>query len=108
MYLHATIAGRSTGAACRGSLERLGIRCGVVSGGFIQVIAGLAEELGLDFARANTLGEKGWTAGSQHHIRVDYATTRIDVSIPARLTFWTKGSVTRTMVGLTSSTSIRI
>jgi len=37
------------------TLKRLGIRCGVVSGGFIQVISGLAEELGLDFARANTL-----------------------------------------------------
>lgn len=37
------------------TLKRLGIRCGVVSGGFIQVIAGLAEELGLDFVRANTL-----------------------------------------------------
>ena len=37
------------------TLKRLGVRCGVVSGGFIQVISGLAEELGLDFARANTL-----------------------------------------------------
>ncbi|MGN0100270.1 MULTISPECIES: phosphoserine phosphatase SerB [Dietzia] len=37
------------------TLKRLGIRCGVVSGGFIQVIAGLVEELGLDFAKANTL-----------------------------------------------------
>lgn len=37
------------------TLKRLGIRCGVVSGGFIQVISGLAEELELDFARANTL-----------------------------------------------------
>ena len=37
------------------TLKRLGIRCGVVSGGFIQVISGLADELGLDFARANTL-----------------------------------------------------
>lgn len=37
------------------TLKRLGIRCGVVSGGFIQVISGLVEELGLDFARANTL-----------------------------------------------------
>lgn len=37
------------------TLNRLGIRCAVVSGGFIQVIAGLVEELGLDFARANTL-----------------------------------------------------
>lgn len=37
------------------TLKRLGIRCGVVSGGFIQVISGLVDELGLDFARANTL-----------------------------------------------------
>lgn len=37
------------------TLKRLGIRCGVVSGGFIQVISSLVEELGLDFARANTL-----------------------------------------------------
>src|SRR5699024_2062611 len=37
------------------TLRRLGIRCGVVSGGFIQVISGLVDELGLDFARANTL-----------------------------------------------------
>ena len=37
------------------TLKRLGIRCGVVSGGFIQVISGLVEELGLDFAKANTL-----------------------------------------------------
>ena len=37
------------------TLKRLGIRCGVVSGGFIQVISGLVEDLGLDFARANTL-----------------------------------------------------
>lgn len=37
------------------TLKRLGIRCAVVSGGFTQVISGLVEELGLDFARANTL-----------------------------------------------------
>jgi len=37
------------------TLKRLGVRCGVVSGGFIQVISGLVDELGLDFARANTL-----------------------------------------------------
>lgn len=37
------------------TLKRLGIQCGVVSGGFIQVISGLAEELGLEFAKANTL-----------------------------------------------------
>lgn len=37
------------------TLKRLGIRCGVVSGGFIQVISGLADELGLEFAKANTL-----------------------------------------------------
>ncbi|RRO85322.1 phosphoserine phosphatase SerB, partial [Corynebacterium bovis] len=37
------------------TLKRLGYRCGVVSGGFIQVIEPLARELDLDFARANTL-----------------------------------------------------
>ena len=37
------------------TLKRLGIRCGVVSGGFIQVISGLVDELGLEFAKANTL-----------------------------------------------------
>ncbi|GHG44345.1 MULTISPECIES: phosphoserine phosphatase SerB [Amycolatopsis] len=37
------------------TLKRMGFRTGVVSGGFTQVIAGLAEELGLDFAVANEL-----------------------------------------------------
>ncbi|MFC4602364.1 phosphoserine phosphatase SerB [Rhodococcus kronopolitis] len=37
------------------TLRRLGFHCGVVSGGFRQVIAGLAEELELDFVEANTL-----------------------------------------------------
>uniref|UniRef100_UPI002FDB4E5F phosphoserine phosphatase SerB n=1 Tax=Dietzia sp. TaxID=1871616 RepID=UPI002FDB4E5F len=37
------------------TLKRLGIRCGVVSGGFTQVIENLAEDLGLDFYKANTL-----------------------------------------------------
>ena len=37
------------------TLKRLGFRCGVVSGGFRQVIAGLVEELGLDFCAANEL-----------------------------------------------------
>jgi phosphoserine phosphatase len=37
------------------TLRRLGYRCGVVSGGFRQVIAPLADELSLDFVRANTL-----------------------------------------------------
>ncbi|GAB2925062.1 phosphoserine phosphatase SerB [Rhodococcus aerolatus] len=37
------------------TLRRLGYRCGVVSGGFTQVIAPLAAELELDFAAANTL-----------------------------------------------------
>ncbi len=37
------------------TLKRMGYRCGVVSGGFTQVIDGLADELGLDFAAANTL-----------------------------------------------------
>ncbi len=37
------------------TLKRLGFRCGVVSGGFTRVIAGLAQELGLDFCAANEL-----------------------------------------------------
>ncbi|MGW0516213.1 phosphoserine phosphatase SerB [Crossiella sp. NPDC003009] len=37
------------------TLRRLGFRCGVVSGGFTQVIQGLAEELRLDFVAANEL-----------------------------------------------------
>ncbi|UYP17662.1 phosphoserine phosphatase SerB [Rhodococcus sp. Z13] len=37
------------------TLRRLGYRCGVVSGGFRQVIEPLAHELELDFVRANTL-----------------------------------------------------
>ncbi|MET0187985.1 MAG: phosphoserine phosphatase SerB [Pseudonocardia sediminis] len=37
------------------TLKRLGYRCGVVSGGFSQVIAGLVDELRLDFAAANEL-----------------------------------------------------
>lgn len=37
------------------TLKRLGIRVGVVSGGFTQVIEQLAEDLGLDFYKANTL-----------------------------------------------------
>ncbi|GAB2646828.1 phosphoserine phosphatase SerB [Gordonia jinhuaensis] len=37
------------------TLHRLGYHCGVVSGGFRQVIDPLAHELELDFVRANTL-----------------------------------------------------
>jgi len=37
------------------TLKRLGFRCGVVSGGFTQVVSGLVDELGLDFCAANTL-----------------------------------------------------
>ncbi|MFC7447394.1 phosphoserine phosphatase SerB [Rhodococcus daqingensis] len=37
------------------TLRRLGFHCGVVSGGFRQVIEGLAHELELDFVEANTL-----------------------------------------------------
>jgi phosphoserine phosphatase len=37
------------------TLKRLGFRCGVVSGGFTRVIAGLAAELGMDFCAANEL-----------------------------------------------------
>jgi phosphoserine phosphatase len=37
------------------TLKRLGFRCGIVSGGFTQITDPLAEQLGLDFAAANTL-----------------------------------------------------
>lgn len=37
------------------TLRRLGFHCGVVSGGFVQVIEPLAHELELDFVAANTL-----------------------------------------------------
>jgi phosphoserine phosphatase len=37
------------------TLQRLGFRCGIVSGGFTQITDRLAEELELDFAAANTL-----------------------------------------------------
>ncbi|WP_067692385.1 phosphoserine phosphatase SerB [Nocardia jejuensis] len=37
------------------TLRRIGFRCGVVSGGFRQVIEPLARELELDFVQANTL-----------------------------------------------------
>ncbi|AVH22767.1 phosphoserine phosphatase SerB [Nocardia cyriacigeorgica] len=37
------------------TLRRLGFRCGVVSGGFRQVIEPLAHDLELDFVQANTL-----------------------------------------------------
>lgn len=37
------------------TLKNLGYRVAVVSGGFIQVLEGLAKELDLDYVRANTL-----------------------------------------------------
>jgi phosphoserine phosphatase len=37
------------------TLQRLGFRCGIVSGGFTQITDPLARDLGLDFAAANTL-----------------------------------------------------
>ncbi|MCK2201565.1 phosphoserine phosphatase SerB [Corynebacterium callunae] len=37
------------------TLNRMGYKTAVVSGGFIQVLEGLAEELDLDYVRANTL-----------------------------------------------------
>ncbi len=37
------------------TLKRLGYKCGIVSGGFSQVVRHLVEELELDFAAANTL-----------------------------------------------------
>jgi phosphoserine phosphatase len=41
------------------TLQRLGFRCGIVSGGFSQITDPLAELLGLDFAAANTLEVAG-------------------------------------------------
>jgi phosphoserine phosphatase len=37
------------------TLQHLGFCCGIVSGGFTQLTEGLAADLGLDFAAANTL-----------------------------------------------------
>jgi phosphoserine phosphatase len=37
------------------TLQHLGFRCGIVSGGFTQITDALAADLGLDFAAANTL-----------------------------------------------------
>jgi phosphoserine phosphatase len=41
------------------TLQRLGFRCGIVSGGFSQITGPLADALGLDFAAANTLEVAG-------------------------------------------------
>ena len=41
------------------TLQRHGVRCGIVSGGFTQITDPLAEALGLDFAAANTLEVAG-------------------------------------------------
>ncbi len=41
------------------TLRRLGFRCGIVSGGFTQITDGLAADLGLDYAAANTLEISG-------------------------------------------------
>jgi phosphoserine phosphatase len=41
------------------TLQHLGFRCGIVSGGFTHITDGLAAELGLDFAAANTLEVAG-------------------------------------------------
>ena len=41
------------------TLRMLGYRCGIVSGGFTQITDGLAAELGLDYAAANTLEVSG-------------------------------------------------
>ncbi|MGH3629859.1 MAG: phosphoserine phosphatase SerB [Sciscionella sp.] len=40
------------------TLKRLGVQCGVVSGGFTAVIAHLVADLGLDFAAANELEQR--------------------------------------------------
>jgi phosphoserine phosphatase len=41
------------------TLRHLGFRCGIVSGGFTQFTGPLADELGLDYAAANTLEISG-------------------------------------------------
>ena len=41
------------------TLRRLGYKCGIVSGGFAQVIEPLAAELGIDYVAANTLEISG-------------------------------------------------
>ena len=41
------------------TLRRLGYRCGLVSGGFTQIIDHLAADLGMDYAAANTLQISG-------------------------------------------------
>ncbi len=41
------------------TLRMLGYRCGIVSGGFTQITDGLAVELGLDYAAANSLEVSG-------------------------------------------------
>jgi phosphoserine phosphatase len=41
------------------TLKRLGYRCGIVSGGFTQIIDPLAAELGIDYVAANVLGTEG-------------------------------------------------
>ena len=55
-----------------------------------------------EVARANTLGEKGWTAGSQHQIRIDYATTRIDVWVDGQLQFTEVGAFPHGKLGFYS------
>ena len=44
-----------------GTLKRLGYKVGIVSGGFTQVIAPLAESLGIDYVTANALEIAGGT-----------------------------------------------
>ena len=56
------------------TLKHLGFKCGVVSGGFNQVIAPLAEDLELDFMRANELDIKdGVLTGKVNGAIVDRA-----------------------------------
>src|SRR5579875_330850 len=43
------------------TLKRLGYRCGIVSGGFTQIIDPLAAELGIDYVAANVLSTEGGT-----------------------------------------------
>lgn len=55
-----------------------------------------------EVVRANTLGEKGWTAGAQHLIRIDYATTRLDVWVDGQLQFTEVGAFPHGKLGFYS------
>lgn len=60
------------------TLKEMGLAVGVVSGGFIEVVAPLAEELGIDYAHANRLEiVDGHLTGRVHGAVVDRATKAV-------------------------------